>query len=156
MEVSIHNYIIVEICHLRYSHIPEEIGRTSCFSPLAPGTDGGARRILYKGAHMICPRCNKHTLEEREKDGVTIDVCQECRGVWLDRGELERLIARAAQEMDGKADARGTNDAYQGRHDNHDRHHGHDEHEKHHSYGDHSRHEGPHYRKRHWLAEIFD
>jgi Zn-finger nucleic acid-binding protein len=38
-------------------------------------------------------------MEERERDGLTIDVCSSCRGVWLDRGELERLLARAAEEQ---------------------------------------------------------
>ncbi len=44
---------------------------------------------------MHCPRCDVEVLDERERDGVTIDICPKCRGVWLDRGELERLIARA-------------------------------------------------------------
>jgi Zn-finger nucleic acid-binding protein len=44
---------------------------------------------------MHCPRCEVEVLEERTRDGVTIDSCPSCRGVWLDRGELERLIARA-------------------------------------------------------------
>ncbi len=44
---------------------------------------------------MHCPRCEMEVLDERERDGVTIDICPSCRGVWLDRGELERLIARA-------------------------------------------------------------
>ena len=45
---------------------------------------------------MKCPRCDVEDLTEKSRDGVTIDVCKGCRGVWLDRGELERLIARAA------------------------------------------------------------
>jgi Zn-finger nucleic acid-binding protein len=49
---------------------------------------------------MNCPRCESSVLEERERDGVTIDVCRQCRGIWLDRGELERLIARAGEEQD--------------------------------------------------------
>ena len=52
---------------------------------------------------MLCPRCNKHTLEEREKDGVTIDICQECRGIWLDRGELDKLLNRAVAATAGAA-----------------------------------------------------
>lgn len=31
---------------------------------------------------------------ERERDGVTIDVCEDCRGIWLDRGELEKLLSK--------------------------------------------------------------
>lgn len=50
--------------------------------------------------NMNCPRCHTSPLEERERDGVTIDVCRACRGLWLDRGELEKLIARATQEFD--------------------------------------------------------
>lgn len=49
---------------------------------------------------MNCPRCQGAALEERERDGVVIDVCHACRGVWLDRGELEKLIARATREFD--------------------------------------------------------
>lgn len=49
---------------------------------------------------MKCPRCENSVLEERERDGVTIDVCRHCRGVWLDRGELERFIARAVEDRD--------------------------------------------------------
>lgn len=39
-------------------------------------------------------------LDERERDGVNIDACRACRGVWLDRGELEKIISRATQEME--------------------------------------------------------
>lgn len=105
---------------------------------------------------MLCPRCNKNTLEEREKEGVTIDICQECRGIWLDRGELERLIARATREMDKQ-----TTDAYAGAHQDrqghHDKQHGHhDDHHKNHGHDGHHGHEGTPHRKRHWLAELFD
>jgi hypothetical protein len=33
-------------------------------------------------------------MEELDRDGITIDRCRSCRGIWLDRGELERLTAR--------------------------------------------------------------
>lgn len=41
---------------------------------------------------MRCPICNDVRMREVEKDGVLIDVCPECKGVWLDRGELEKLM----------------------------------------------------------------
>jgi len=41
-----------------------------------------------------CPRCHTAELVERDRAGVLIDICPTCRGVWLDRGELEKLIAR--------------------------------------------------------------
>jgi Zn-finger nucleic acid-binding protein len=46
-------------------------------------------------APMSCPRCHTADLAERDRNGVKIDICPTCRGVWLDRGELERLIAHA-------------------------------------------------------------
>lgn len=49
---------------------------------------------------MRCPRCETASLDERERDGLLVDACPSCRGVWLDRGELEKLIARAAREID--------------------------------------------------------
>ncbi|HEY0776897.1 MAG TPA: zf-TFIIB domain-containing protein [Gemmatirosa sp.] len=39
---------------------------------------------------MRCPNCGGH-LEPRNHHGVTIDVCPECGGTWLNRGELELL-----------------------------------------------------------------
>jgi Zn-finger nucleic acid-binding protein len=42
---------------------------------------------------MKCPRC-KATLNLSYRDGVEIDYCSECRGVWLDRGELDKLLVR--------------------------------------------------------------
>jgi Zn-finger nucleic acid-binding protein len=48
---------------------------------------------------MKCPRCETSVLDEREREGVTVDVCRECRGLWLDRSELERIIARAVREQ---------------------------------------------------------
>jgi uncharacterized protein len=49
---------------------------------------------------MNCPRCSGTVLAERERDGILVDVCPTCRGVWLDRGELEKFIARATREFD--------------------------------------------------------
>ncbi|MDU4695945.1 MAG: zf-TFIIB domain-containing protein [Paenibacillus sp.] len=42
---------------------------------------------------MKCPVCNDVRMREVEKDGVLIDVCPDCKGVWLDRGELEKLMS---------------------------------------------------------------
>jgi len=49
---------------------------------------------------MKCPRCENTELEEHEREGVTVDACRTCRGLWLDRGELERLIAKALRDID--------------------------------------------------------
>ena len=42
-------------------------------------------------AALVCPKC-QGAMRAYERNGVTIDQCQECRGVFLDRGELDRLI----------------------------------------------------------------
>jgi Zn-finger nucleic acid-binding protein len=44
---------------------------------------------------MNCPTCNVSLLIT-ERQGIEIDYCQKCRGVWLDRGELDKLIERAS------------------------------------------------------------
>lgn len=47
---------------------------------------------------MICPRCETPSLLELDRQGITVDRCDRCRGIWLDRGELEKLLARQAAE----------------------------------------------------------
>lgn len=60
---------------------------------------------------MKCPRCESIVLEEHTRDGVVIDGCRECRGIWLDRGELEKLIARARHDEEERVwDRRGGED----------------------------------------------
>lgn len=45
---------------------------------------------------MKCPTCPDATLVMTDRQGVEIDYCPLCRGVWLDRGELDKLMDRAA------------------------------------------------------------
>lgn len=40
---------------------------------------------------MNCPSCQT-TMREREKETVIVDVCPSCHGMWLDHGELEKLV----------------------------------------------------------------
>lgn len=49
---------------------------------------------------MKCPNCQE-TLTMTERQGVEIDYCPSCRGVWLDKGELDKIIERAAQAESG-------------------------------------------------------
>jgi len=44
---------------------------------------------------MKCPVDNE-TLVMTERSGVEIDYCPKCRGVWLDRGELDKIVERSA------------------------------------------------------------
>ena len=45
---------------------------------------------------MKCPVCREVDLVMSERNGIEIDYCPTCRGVWLDRGELDKIIDRAA------------------------------------------------------------
>jgi uncharacterized protein len=45
---------------------------------------------------MNCPHCNVALLIS-DRQGIEIDHCPQCRGVWLDRGELDKIIERAAR-----------------------------------------------------------
>jgi Zn-finger nucleic acid-binding protein len=44
---------------------------------------------------MNCPTCNVNLLIT-ERQGIEIDYCPQCRGVWLDRGELDKIIERSS------------------------------------------------------------
>jgi Zn-finger nucleic acid-binding protein len=43
---------------------------------------------------MLCPNC-RVDLVMAERHGVEIDYCPKCRGVWLDRGELDKIVEKA-------------------------------------------------------------
>jgi hypothetical protein len=47
---------------------------------------------------MKCPACTSADLLMSERQGIEIDYCPQCRGVWLDRGELDKIIERSAAE----------------------------------------------------------
>jgi uncharacterized protein len=90
---------------------------------------------------MNCPVCNV-ALTMADRQGVEIDYCPKCRGVWLDRGELDKIIERAAGE---RADVRDQKqrEHYQERYDDDD--------------DDDRYRQGAHGRKRRsFLGDIFD
>ncbi len=45
---------------------------------------------------MQCPVCIDEILRMTERQGIEIDYCPRCRGIWLDRGELDKIIERSA------------------------------------------------------------
>lgn len=47
---------------------------------------------------MKCPICKEVNLVMTDRQGIEIDYCPECRGVWLDRGELDKIIERSAAQ----------------------------------------------------------
>lgn len=92
---------------------------------------------------MNCPTCNV-ILQIAERQGVEIDYCPQCRGVWLDRGELDKIIERAAVEMPSRETPFRP---YPERHD--DRKDGY--HDKYHD-----NHYGDHHKKKSFLSDLFD
>ena len=90
---------------------------------------------------MKCPTDNA-TLVMSERAGIEIDYCPECRGVWLDRGELDKILERASADAPAPAQAQPQRYAEpqynQPRHDN--------------------RQQQPYRKKKKesWLSEIFD
>lgn len=48
---------------------------------------------------MKCPTCTSTSLVLSERQGIEIDYCPDCRGVWLDRGELDKVIERASSAI---------------------------------------------------------
>lgn len=48
---------------------------------------------------MKCPSCNE-TLSMTERQGIEIDYCPKCRGVWLDKGELDKIIEKALEQQE--------------------------------------------------------
>lgn len=51
---------------------------------------------------MKCP-VDDSDLSISSREGIEIDFCPQCRGVWLDRGELDKIIERAAVSVPGAA-----------------------------------------------------
>ncbi len=56
-------------------------------------------------AGMLCPVC-RVDLMMSDRQGIEIDYCPKCRGVWLDRGELDKIIERASVELSSGFDDR--------------------------------------------------
>lgn len=89
---------------------------------------------------MKCPTCPDATLVMTERQGVEIDYCPSCRGVWLDRGELDKLIERSATAAAPQEPAPAAPLQGQRRPDFVD--------------SDYGRHGG--HRRKSWLSDIFD
>lgn len=53
---------------------------------------------------LVCPNCNVG-MSNIQRSGVEIDICPQCRGVWLDRGELEKLLEPVREYMSNETSA---------------------------------------------------
>lgn len=61
---------------------------------------------------MKCPVCTNSLLVMSERQGVEIDYCPQCRGIWLDRGELDKLLERAASAQPAHSNDRRHEPSY--------------------------------------------
>lgn len=53
---------------------------------------------FVKGKRMKCPICTTTDLLMTERLNIEVDYCPQCRGVWLDRGELDKIIERCVTD----------------------------------------------------------
>ena len=87
---------------------------------------------------MKCPACTETDLAMTERQNIEIDYCPKCRGVWLDRGELDKIIERSLDQPEVTAPPADPNAGYP----QPGGHHG--------DYGKHG------YRRKSWLSHLFD
>lgn len=66
---------------------------------------------------MKCPHCEE-LLVISERQGIEIDYCPKCRGVWLDKGELDKIIERSELHAPGNYDKNKNQDDFDDDYDN--------------------------------------
>jgi uncharacterized protein len=74
--------------HHRFAH-------TATFRIDVTHKDFSAMRNAEEVSAMSCPVC-RVPLSMSDRQGIEIDFCPQCRGVWLDRGELDKIIERSS------------------------------------------------------------
>lgn len=82
---------------------------------------------------MKCPVCKEPDLVMSERKGIEIDYCPQCRGIWLDRGELDKILDRSREEEAPTKQAEPSPQQYQPQY-----------------------HQKPYKRKKSFLEELFD
>ncbi|MDA5542963.1 zf-TFIIB domain-containing protein [Yersinia rochesterensis] len=85
---------------------------------------------------MQCPVCKDTQLVMSERKSIEIDYCPNCRGVWLDRGELDKIIEKSTESAPAASYAEPRNS---------------DRDREHHGYS-----KPKHYKKKSFLSELFD
>ncbi len=99
---------------------------------------------------MKCPVCKTPELLMADRQGIEIDYCPTCRGVWLDRGELDKLIESTAAQPA----AASTNAALERRREDHRRYGDYDDYDRRDNEYRDRRH--PYKKKKSMLGELFD
>jgi Zn-finger nucleic acid-binding protein len=99
---------------------------------------------------MKCPT-DGTTLALSERNGIEIDYCPECRGVWLDRGELDKILERASNDLSFTSPGPASGYPAPARDNGHGGGHGGS-----HGGGGHGNNANGQRRRGGWLGELFD
>jgi uncharacterized protein len=104
---------------------------------------------------MKCPVCKTPDLLMADRQGIEVDYCPTCRGVWLDRGELDKLIDRSPDDSVPQAQAATAGTPVARRHDE-GRHY--NDHDRRNGYGDDEYRDRryPYKKKKSLLGDLFD
>ena len=108
---------------------------------------------------MKCPVCDE-ALREVQKHGVSVDICPGCKGVWLDRGELEKIVELVAADGPGsemrsdQARSQHVSDEPRRPSRDHDDHDDHDKRDRDHDEHGHQQGYGQRKKKSSWLGDI--
>ena len=54
---------------------------------------------------LLCPNCNT-SMQTVSRSGVDLDMCTSCRGVWMDRGELEKVLGAVREDIEDRGPSR--------------------------------------------------
>lgn len=95
---------------------------------------------------MKCPHCNE-TLLMTERYNIEIDYCPSCRGIWLDKGELDKMLAYAEEKYKAGQQSFESDQPYPGHQPSWPKHEG-DDNKHHPKYHKHKR--------KGFLGELFD
>ena len=99
---------------------------------------------MSENTELTCPKC-EGSMRSYERNGIQIEQCRECRGIFLDRGELERMIDAEAEYVPGPAPDQSPGPRYQ-----EERSHGHGSSHGYGGYGNKKR------KKSSFLSELFE
>ena len=115
--------------------------------------EGPARPARSPAAGLLCPVC-RVDLVMSERQTVEIDYCPKCRGVWLDRGELDKIIERSLTQVPAPASPEPPQGSYERERDQRQQHYK----ERYQGAPQQGQYQGQYRKKKKesWLSEIFD
>lgn len=102
---------------------------------------------------MNCPACDE-LLRAVQKYGVEVDICPDCKGVWLDRGEIDKIIEIASSGEPVRSEAIEQDSMHRAHSNSDQNHEGHDDRREHRDYAD--KRTSQSRRRGSWISDIFE